>query len=180
MESSPGASLQRPLRGAVAIMMARVRDVRGGVEEVVFWEMPDRLERRPEGTGGAEEQRGGIAAGFQREKVTSATAIRPWPDESPLVPRAGIEERQAPPTPARKPPTVSRPEPHPCRPRRSWHRGRRGAVAGHTHDEADPRAGEAPPQHRPRGSSSMKNSGLICKRDPSPRVGDEKAEVDRL
>ena len=46
--------------------------------------MPDRLQRRAERARAAEQQRGEQAAQrVQRAKITSATAISPWPLDSP-------------------------------------------------------------------------------------------------
>ena len=69
----------------VAIMMSERQDVGRGVEEVVALRDADRLQRRADRAGAAEQQRRAArsAAGLQRAKMTSATAIRPWPDDRP-------------------------------------------------------------------------------------------------
>ena len=90
-------------------------------------------------------------SGFQRAKMTSATAIRPWPDDRPWFQRARIVERQERAADAgEKAAGRGRQEAHEID--RDAHGARgRGAVADRPHDQAPARVARRP---RPSASAS--------------------------
>ena len=93
--SSPGMSRAERLALEVAIMMSERQDIGRGVEEIIALRDADRLQRRADRAGAAEQQRGDDAAqrapareNHQRHRHQALAG------RQALVPRAGIGQRK--------------------------------------------------------------------------------------